>query len=235
MSDVAAIVLAAGSGTRMAPTAPHDADKQAGTKKQFVELMPGIRVVDQTIATCAAVCTWIGLVLPPTADWDGPAVDAVVAGGPDRLGSLAAGVAALPPEAEIVVVHSASHPLASINLVDRVVASVRDGAHAVVPVLAAVDTIKRFTTDGRLVTVGREGFGSSQSPMAYDRTMLERALNAPGSVVEESIAVEAIGGIVVAVDGELTNLHLTDQTSLRVIRALAALDLDLPTGDRRHR
>jgi 2-C-methyl-D-erythritol 4-phosphate cytidylyltransferase len=213
MPTVAAIVTAAGAGTRM------------GAPKQFLELTPGERIIDRVVATCRAAATWVAVVIPPGTTWDGGAVDAVVEGGADRLASVAAGVAAVPPEADVIVVHSASHPLASTDLIDRLVAAVGDGADGAVPVLAAVDVIKRRNPDDTLTTVGREGLGTAQAPMAWSRPVLDRAIAAlrasGGTAIEESSAVEAVGGRVVAVEGELANLHVTDPASLEVIRRLA--------------
>ena len=96
-----------------------------------------------------------------------------------------------------------------------------------VPILAVADTVKRRNDDGSLTTVGREGLGTAQAPMAYRRPVLDRALAdaaATGGVVEESMAVEHIGGRVVAVDGEPVNLHVTDRRSLAIARRLATPD-----------
>jgi 2-C-methyl-D-erythritol 4-phosphate cytidylyltransferase len=222
VTRVAAIITAAGSGTRM------------GTRKQFLELAPGERILDRVVTTCRAVASWVAIVVPPGSGWDGQPVDAVVAGGASRLESVSAGVAAVPDDIDVVVVHSASHPFASVDLVRRLIAAIEAGADGAVPFLAAVDVIKRRDGDGTLTTVGRQGLGSAQAPMAYARPSLDRALAAVSgaAVVEESAAVEGIGGKVVAVAGESTNLHVTDPTSLAVVRALAGLDLsglpDLP-------
>lgn len=224
MEHVAAVITAAGSGTRM------------GARKQFLELTPDERVVDRVIATCRRACSWVGVVVPAGSGWTDAspetAVDAVVDGGADRLASVAAGLAVVPARATIVVVHSASHPLASADLIGRLVEAVERGADGAVPFLGAVDVIKRRNDDGTLTTVGREGLGTAQAPMAWLRPTLERAMAAHGRPggsdgagvrpVEESAAVEAIGGRVVAVDGELANLHVTDPASLAVVRALAA-------------
>ena len=72
----------------------------------------------------------------------------VVEGGPSRQASVAAGlaalVAAMDPAApyDVVLVHDAARPLASPDLVRRVVAAVRTGAGAVVPGLPVTDTVK---------------------------------------------------------------------------------------------
>lgn len=220
---IAAVVLAAGASTRMG--------LGVDRPKQFLDLRPGERIVDRVVRTAAAVAEWVGVVLPPDTGWDGMRVDAVLTGGPDRAGSVAAGVAAVPAEAEIVLIHSASHPLASVDLARRVLDEVLAGADGVMPLLPAADTIKRREPDGSLTTVGRDGLGSAQAPMAYRRTMLDAAFDAAGDTgadgggppVDESLLVEAIGGRVIGIDGEPTNLHVTDPASLEVVRHLAAL------------
>lgn len=218
MTRIAAVVLAAGSGTRM------------GALKQFLELVPGERIVDRVVGTCREATDWVGVVLPPGTAWVGAPVDAVIDGGATRFESIVAGATAVPPAAEIVVVHSASHPLASAGLVERVVAAVEGGADGAVPVTWAVDTVKRQESDGTLTTVGREGLALAQVPMAYARSVLDRALQSVESAVEESVAVEAIGGRVVAVDGEFANLHVTDLTSLAAIRLLAGSEVARRSG-----
>jgi 2-C-methyl-D-erythritol 4-phosphate cytidylyltransferase len=192
-----------------------------GTRKQFLELAPGVRIVDRTVETCRAVAGWVGVVVPPDTEWTGPSVDAVIGGGADRWGSISAGVAAVPTEAEIVVVHSASHPLASVELVRRLITAVDAGADGAVPVHRTADVIKRIAEDGSLTTVGREGLGWAQAPMAWRRSVLDQALADVESATEEGAAVETIGGRVVAIEGELGNLHITDAASLELARRLA--------------
>ncbi|ACZ23077.1 2-C-methyl-D-erythritol 4-phosphate cytidylyltransferase [Sanguibacter keddieii DSM 10542] len=88
----------------------------------------------------------------------------VVEGGPSRQASVAAGLAALvetmSPSVpyDVVLVHDAARPLASPDLVRRVVAAVRAGAGAVVPGLSVTDTVK---TVGPVSPSGAEGEGDS--------------------------------------------------------------------------
>ncbi len=213
---VGALVLAAGSGSRM------------GRAKQYLEISTGVRIVDRTIAAVADLAAWTGVVLPPEDRWTGAAVDAVVDGGSSRHESLANGLRAIPTEIEIVVVHSASHPLASPALAASLVDAVAAGADAAVPFLAVVDVVKRRSDTGTLTTVGRETLGTAQCPMAFARPILDRAFAEAEPGIEESALVEAIGGTVVAVDGEVTNLHVVDPASLSAARALAELTAPRP-------
>lgn len=214
---VGAVVLAAGSGTRL------------GQRKQFLELKSGERLVDRAVLTAAHVATWVGVVLPADHPWEGPPVDAVVIGGHSRHASLAAGLALIPPEVDIVVVHSASHPLATPELLMTLVAAVEAGADGAVPLHDMVDVIKQQTGD-RLTTVGREGYGAAQCPMAFGRAALAEAFAGGAEGTEESEVVERAGGRVVAVPGEVTNLHVVDETSLAVARAIAASGISSGPG-----
>ena len=96
--------------------------------------MGGARVVDRAVATAAAACDVVVVVLPAGRAWDGDPVQAAVAGGATRADSVGrrARRGARPPPT-IVVVHDAARPLATQALFDAVLAAVRDGADAAVP------------------------------------------------------------------------------------------------------
>ena len=205
---IGALVLAAGSGTRM------------GAAKQFLELAPDQRLVDRTLAAVAELADWVGLVLPADHAWGGADVDAIIAGGDSRHASLANGLALLPDDIEVVIVHSASHPLATPSLAANLVARIVEGADAAVPFLPAADVIKRRAADGSLTTVGRETLGAAQCPMAFARPVLDRAFAEAEPGIEESALVEAIGGVVAAEPGESANVHVIDESTLAIARDL---------------
>jgi 2-C-methyl-D-erythritol 4-phosphate cytidylyltransferase len=209
-ATVGVIVLAAGGGTRF------------GGRKQYQELGPGERLVDAALHTASRAAATVVLVLPPGDTWTGVAVTAAVAGGVDRLASVRAGLGALPPAIEIVIVHDAAHPLAPVELFHELAQAIERGADAAVPVLAVADVVKRISADGSLSTVGRDGLGLAQVPMAFRRSTLEAAHRHPGEVWEDSALVEAIGGSVVAVAGSPWNLHVVSPSDLALARALAA-------------
>jgi 2-C-methyl-D-erythritol 4-phosphate cytidylyltransferase len=222
--DVGAVVLAAGSGNRF------------GAEKQFLELLPGERLVDRAVRTVAEVAEWTVVVLPPGHIWDGDEVYATVAGDSDRLGSVRAGIGALPDACSIVLVHDAAHPLATAELSARCTAEVAGGAAAAVPFLEAVDVVKRRSEAGRLSTVGRAGLGAAQVPMAFRRDVLaaahqlDRSVDV-GAVAEDSHLIELAGHLVQAVEGDVANIHVTDPRSLDIARRLAGtLDPTAPTA-----
>lgn len=123
------VVVAAGSGARF------------GGAKQYAPLA-GRRVVDWSIDVARSVADGVVLVVPEDeADTEEPAVDAVVPGGATRSASVRAGLAAVPEEAEVVLIHDGARPLASHAMFRSVVDAVLAGADAAVPVVAVIDTI----------------------------------------------------------------------------------------------
>jgi 2-C-methyl-D-erythritol 4-phosphate cytidylyltransferase len=206
MGLVWGIVVAAGSGSRF------------GGPKQF-EPLAGQRVVDWSVAALREVCDGVVLVVPADrVQAPEPAVDAVCAGATTRSGSVRAGLARVPAEADIVVVHDAARPLASIRLVEAVVDAVEGGADAAVPALPVVDTLRRRTGG----PVDRDGLVAVQTPQAFRAAALRAAHDGDAEATDDAALVEAIGGRVVLVDGEPANFKLTAPEDLAVAEALIA-------------
>lgn len=202
-----AIVVAAGSGRRF------------GVPKQFARLR-GARVVDHAVAAAAAVCEAVVVVLPPGTPWDGPQVAAAVEGGATRSDSVRAGLAAVPPGAEVIVVHDAARPLAPPALFRSVVEAVARGADGAVPALPVTDTLKRLNGDRVHETVSRRDLVVVQTPQAFRASILRAAHEAGGEATDDAALVEAIGGHVVVVDGDPHNLKITTVADLELVAAL---------------
>ena len=211
---VSAIVLAAGASARF------------GASKQFIELFPGVRLIDKALDAVFEITDRVTLVLPPGHEWHGPRVDATVPGGSSRVASVNAGLSALAGDPEIIVVHDAAHPLASRSTFLDLIEAILAGADAAVPVLSLGDVVKRQDRQGRITTVGRDGLGLAQVPMAFSTTALLSAHAAPTTTDtpywEDSMLIERDGGIVVAVPGSSRNIHVVTPEDLSVARALAA-------------
>lgn len=134
----------------------------------------------------------------------------VVAGGTTRQASVAAGLAALPPDVDVVLVHDAARALVPAEVVDRVVAAVRAGHRAVVPALPVTDTIKRVdlarADHGWPVvgTVAREELRAVQTPQGFDRGLLARAhREGEHRAGDESLAASDDAGLVEALGEEV--------------------------------
>jgi 2-C-methyl-D-erythritol 4-phosphate cytidylyltransferase len=207
-----AVVVAAGGGTRF------------GGYKQFAAL-GGREVLDWSLEMARRACAGVVLVVPGDALAScGDRADLVVAGGPTRTASVAAGLSVVPDDAEVVVVHDAARPLAGSQIWECVITAVLAGADAAIPCVAVADTIKQRDDDGRLVTLDRARLVASQTPQAFSAPALRRAhavaIAAGREATDDAALVEAIGGRVVSVEGDASNLKLTGPLDLALAEAL---------------
>jgi 2-C-methyl-D-erythritol 4-phosphate cytidylyltransferase len=204
------IVVAAGSGSRF------------GRAKQY-ELLGDRRVLDWALGAARAVSEGVVLVVPPDSAGRGEAgVDAVVPGGTTRSASVRAGLAAIPGEADIVLVHDAARPLAPAALFEAVIAAVRDGADAAVPGVAVANTVKRVKGSDVVETVDRADLVEVQTPQAFSALALRKAHADEPDATDDAGLVEAAGGVVRVVAGDPINIKLTHPHDLAIARALIA-------------
>ena len=203
-----AIVLAAGRGERF------------GTAKQFLQI-GGVRAVDRVVETVRQVLDGIVLVLPAGSTWDGPAVDVVATGGPTRAASVRAGLAAVPSDVEVVVIHDAAHPLASTKLFEQVVAAVLGGADAAVCVLPMTEVVQVVRRDRVVDVLPKQDQVLAQSPAAFRAEVLRAAHATAPEATEDVGLVVAHGAHVVTVPGEAANLHVTTPEEFRMASLLA--------------
>lgn len=205
-AGVWAIVVAGGTGSRF------------GGPKQL-ERLGDRRVLDWSVAAAQQACAGVVVVLPEAllAEWPG-----AVAGGATRSASVRAGLAAVPDEAEVIVVHDAARPFASPALFAAVVAAVRDGADGAVPGLPVTDTVKVVDDDGWVqATPPRSHLRAVQTPQAFRAAALRAAHAAGGEGTDDAALVEATGRVRV-VPGEADNRKLTVPDDLAWARARVA-------------
>jgi 2-C-methyl-D-erythritol 4-phosphate cytidylyltransferase len=210
------IVLAAGSGSRF------------GGNKQNA-MLGHRRVVEWSVAAAGSCCDGVVLVANPETVNDAVTADAeiVVAGGRSRSQSVRKGLEAVPPEATIIVVHDAARPGASTNLYRAVIEAVKAGADAAVPALPVVDTLKRVveTPNGIKVkeTVDRADLMAIQTPQAFKRQILEAAHESGDEATDDAGLVEAVGGSVNIIPGELAAIKITTPQDLDIAAELMGL------------
>ena len=204
------IVVAGGRGSRY------------GRAKQLDELA-GRALIDWAVDALRPVCAGVVAVLEPGLV-DGAAVgaDVVVAGGETRAASVRAGLAAVPGDAQVILVHDAVRPLATPALAARVLAAVEGGADGAVPAVPVVDTLKRVDGPTVVATVDRSDLVGVQTPQGFRADVLRRAHAGGGDATDDAGLVEAAGGTVVVVEGERDNLKVTWPEDLAVAEALLA-------------
>ena len=214
------IVVAGGSGRRF------------GSLKQYAEL-GGRRVVDLAVDAAHSISDGVVLVVPA----DDAAAERGVAGGPTRTASVRNGLAAVPDEADIVLVHDAARPFASADLFRAVVDAVRAGADGAIPGLPVTDTVKTIEVvetsslemDASYVashmaiprvvsTPDRATLVSVQTPQAFRASILRSAYESSLDATDDAVLVEAAGGTVVVVPGEVDNRKITHPDDLEWAR-----------------
>ena len=175
-------------------------------------------------------CEWVDaivLVAPP--GWEEPAillaeelgcgkVSACVPGGETRADSVRAGLAEVPADALVVLVHDAARPLLPDDVVERVLAPLADGWDGAVPGLPVADTLKRVDADGAVAeTVSRDGLWAVQTPQAFAADVLRAAAAGGGDATDCASLVEARGGRVKVVPGDPRLLKVTTADDLAKI------------------
>jgi 2-C-methyl-D-erythritol 4-phosphate cytidylyltransferase len=220
-----AIVVAAGSGTRLGGNRP----------KQFLEL-GGVPIIIHALRQFER-CQYINeiiAVLPAgeTAGFSSHAqefglqkLSRVVAGGNTRAQSVRQGLAVL-GEAEIVAVHDGVRPFVTTQEIGRVVEAAKANGAAVL-VAPVADTIKEVRSERIIGTVPRNTLRRALTPQCFSLAILRRAfealdeLEAGGvEVTDESFLVERLGVEIVAVEGSARNIKITREEDLVLGEAL---------------
>jgi 2-C-methyl-D-erythritol 4-phosphate cytidylyltransferase len=193
-----AIVVAGGRGERY------------GRPKQH-ERINGKRVLDWSGDDARAACDGVVVVLPPGEGGDAE-------GGATRSESVRNGLAAVPADADVIVVHDAARPAAGVALFHAVIDAVRAGADAAIPGVPVTDTIRHV--DGG--TLDRSALVAVQTPQAFRADALRAAHAGGAEATDDAALVEQAGGRVVVVPGHAANRKLTTPDDLAALeRALS--------------
>ncbi len=223
----AVIIPAAGSGQRMGGGKPKQYLTLGGVPLLARSIRPFLALADIALVVVAVPAERIEATR--TLCRQHLAADErlrVVAGGATRQLSVQAGLAALPAEIGMVLVHDGARPLVREELIRACLeAALRDGAAIAAVELA--DTLKLATTNRRIArTLPREGLWRAQTPQAVRRDWLEQACqqatqdNFQGT--DEASLLEHAGLPVTLVPSGEDNLKITRPEDLRLAEALLA-------------
>ena len=214
MPDVAAVIVAAGRGTRAAG---------GDLPKQFRRI--GGETLLRRALSMLVQCGSVGRVQPVIHPEDlahyqssaaGIATLEPVFGGATRQVSVRAGLEALsakPPD--IVLIHDAARPFASADLVARAIAAAAKSG-AAIPALAVTDTVKTVDADGHVdKTLDRNILRLVQTPQGFDYAALlaaHRAAAAQGrdDFTDDAALAEWAGMKVAVFPGEPGNIKITN-------------------------
>jgi 2-C-methyl-D-erythritol 4-phosphate cytidylyltransferase len=219
----AAVLPAAGTGARM-----------GGCRKPFLTLA-GRPVLHHTIGAfqSAEGCCLVIPVFHPDQAADAAlrselrerfGITLIAAGGPTRQASVLAGVEAVGPELDLVLIHDAVRPLIDPDVIRRVAlaAAEHGAACAAVP---ATDTVKRAEDGERIVaTVPRQGLWFARTPQGFRRDLILRAHHAAREAgfigTDDAQLVERLGHPVRAVRDTRDNLKITTAEDLAIAEAV---------------
>ncbi|MDD5474958.1 MAG: 2-C-methyl-D-erythritol 4-phosphate cytidylyltransferase [Syntrophales bacterium] len=227
-SEVVAIVVAGGAGSRMAGKIP----------KQY-RLLDKVPVLVRTLlAFEESSCVTGIIIVVPEKDRGGLFREAynkyrftkildVRPGGATRQDSVNNALAAIGNNVEIVAVHDGVRPLVTGDLIDL---SIREGRirGAVAVGTPVTDTLKSVDSSNRIVgAVERDGLWFVQTPQVFHANIIKKAYEKAFSDgyygTDDAVLVERIGFPVTMIEGARDNLKITMEGDLVVAEALLKL------------
>ncbi|OIP83652.1 MAG: bifunctional 2-C-methyl-D-erythritol 4-phosphate cytidylyltransferase/2-C-methyl-D-erythritol 2,4-cyclodiphosphate synthase [Rhodobacterales bacterium CG2_30_65_12] len=222
--EIAAIIVAAGRGTRAGGDVP----------KQW-RVLHGRRVADWTVAAFQRHprIDRVVLVLHPDdlGQAEGFADVTIAIGGATRDASVQAGLEALagdPPG--LVLIHDVARPLVSADVIDRVIAALACSAGAA-PALAVTDALWQGEAGLVAGTRDRTGLYRAQTPQGFRYGAILAAHRAhPGGAADDVEVAGAAGLDVAIVAGDEVNLKITSSADFARAETLMGEAMDIRVG-----
>lgn len=220
MADrLGAVIVAAGSGTRM-----------DGIDKLFTPVggRPVLTHVIAAFERCDVVSSIVLVVSEPNLERarelvrqeNAGKVIEVTPGGERRQDSVRRGLEAL-GECDYVAVHDGARPMVTAGLIELGLEAARR-TRAAVPGLPVAETLKETADDGTVLrTVDRSRLYTVQTPQMFRYELLMRAHREVSlDVTDDAAMVEALGEPVTVFPGERTNVKITTPADIELVEAL---------------
>lgn len=208
--NTTAIILAAGSGSRMGEKITKQKLLIHGESILFrsVKVFQNCPEIDKIVVVCRADETeWAR---EETFCFD--KIFAIIPGGKTRAESAKAGFCAIPDDCEFIAVHDAARCLVTEENISSVLnmAYLHGAATAATPV---TDTLKLVSADFTIEkTLSREGLYSAQTPQVFSRKIYAEAIEKSvldNSVTDDNMLVEKIGYKIHPVNTGKNNIKIT--------------------------
>lgn len=230
MSRTAAILLAAGSGSRMRGRVDDKVLAELAGRPLFAHVAAAFmqsQVADLYVVVYRDQRQMMELsAYAPT-----PSV--LVRGGRERQDSVANALAALPPDIAYVFIHDCARPLIrpeQLVALHKIV--VREDA--VVLAHRATDTIKQHRDDARLRTLERARLWAMETPQVFSRELIARAYARVAQkklrITDDAQAVEQLGHPVALLENSHPNPKLTTPADLAYLEFLLRGDSAEPSA-----
>jgi 2-C-methyl-D-erythritol 4-phosphate cytidylyltransferase len=150
----------------------------------------------------------------------------IVAGAETRLRSVTAGFHCLGGNVDVVVIHDGARPFVTPSLIQTSIdLAFQHGSVSVA--IPESDTLKRVSVEGTVIeTVDRRNLWRAQTPQAFHRSILQRALaHAEGQnldATDEASLVEALSWPVHIIPGSVWNFKVTTLDDLLLAELVLA-------------
>jgi 2-C-methyl-D-erythritol 4-phosphate cytidylyltransferase len=215
--SVWAVLVAAGRGERLGEDRPK-AFARLGDRVLVAESLERLDAspwVDAIVVV--APPEWEEAVIVLAEELAAGKVAASVTGGETRAASVRAGLAEVPDEADVIIVHDAARPLVTDELIERLIQALGEGYDGAVPGVPVTDTIKRVRGGVVVETLDRAELVSVQTPQAFVGPVLQAA--AAGEGTDCASLVEANGGRIRVVEGDPRLLKITTPADLALVES----------------
>ncbi len=150
-------------------------------------------------------------------------VTAVVVGGDSRPASVHLGLNALSKKVRLAAIHDGARPLASWQMIDRVVRAA-NAFGAAAPGVPVKDTVKEVNGGIVKSTPDRAQLRAVQTPQVFDfdliRGALKKAILEEARITDDCSAVENMGMTVKIVEGDERNIKITTPMDLKIAQLL---------------
>jgi 2-C-methyl-D-erythritol 4-phosphate cytidylyltransferase len=216
-----AVLVAAGRGERLGGDRPKAFAKLAGRAllAESLERLEGSDWIDSIVIVAAE--EWEEPSILVAEEIGAGKVVASVTGGATRADSVRIGVAEVPEEAAVVLVHDAARPLLPEEVIERVLEPLGEGWDGAIPGLPVRDTLKRAEQHAVTETLDRTGVYAIQTPQAFVAATFRRAVESfDDSPTDCAGFMEASGGRVRVVEGDRRLLKVTTPADLELLEQL---------------
>lgn len=219
-----AILVAAGSGTRLRVTTPK-AFVKVDNASLLMRVLRTVAEVDALDEVVLAVPAGARKRARAEVEAAGVAIPVkITVGGPERQDSVRLALRLTSAEAELIVVHDAARPFATSVMFSACLAAAAQAGGAITAVPVA-DTLKQVDNCTIVSTVPRGGLWHAQTPQAFRRDLLvlahERAVTEHVTVTDDADLCERLGIAVQVVQGSALNLKITNPDDLEIAEAIA--------------
>ena len=225
MTTAAAIIVAAGRGTRAGGAVPKQ--WQIVADRPVLDHTLRIFEAHPRISEIILVVAFEDLGLVEEFGFDTRVKVAI--GGSERSLSVLAGVAEA--EADHVLIHDGARCTVPAAVIDRVLDALKD-APAAAPALAVTDALWRSEEDRVAGVQDRRGLYRAQTPQGFRRAPFQAALAAHFEGAADDVEVARRAGLDVAiVDGDEQNLKITTPEDFERAARLLETTMDIRTGN----